>query len=123
MNPDCNQLNPLQRGGANQTIRLVKSLHPSHVLVDERGLDEGVSLAIEGKGEARGEQQAKVGPKVQASACFQNGAGQRDFYRIIGDLVACLGKHIDKGFGVVVPDVEGAGNIAAHRAKVPLASV
>ncbi|MEM9820866.1 MAG: hypothetical protein AAF985_07330, partial [Bacteroidota bacterium] len=36
MNPDCNLLNPLQRDGTSQNQRLVRALHPSSVLVDER---------------------------------------------------------------------------------------
>lgn len=40
MNPDCNILNPLQRDGASQEQRLVRALHPSYVLVDEREISD-----------------------------------------------------------------------------------
>lgn len=40
MNPDCNILNPLQRDGTSQAMRLVRALHPDHVQVDEREIDD-----------------------------------------------------------------------------------
>lgn len=47
MNPDCNILNPLQRDGTSQQQRLVRALHPSNVLVDERELSDLLLYARE----------------------------------------------------------------------------
>lgn len=40
MNNKCFKLNPLQRDGTNQNQRLVSTLHPSYVSVDEREMDD-----------------------------------------------------------------------------------
>jgi hypothetical protein len=47
MNPDCGQLNPLQRDGTSQFQRLVRALHPSYVEVDERELSDLLLYARE----------------------------------------------------------------------------
>ncbi|MEM8906482.1 MAG: hypothetical protein AAGD05_01445, partial [Bacteroidota bacterium] len=45
MNPDCNQLNPLQRDGRAQDKRLVHALHPSFVKIDERNIADLLAYA------------------------------------------------------------------------------
>jgi Baseplate J-like protein len=43
---ECNTHNPLKRGGTSQRDRLLKSLDPSYVQVDERSLTDMVNYAI-----------------------------------------------------------------------------
>ncbi len=47
MKPDCNILNPLQRDGLSQDKRLIRALHPSHVLMDERDISDLLLYAKE----------------------------------------------------------------------------